>query len=232
MYNWDNFWKSHRISKAEAWLMKDRAKTLDRCLDSMPAGEKLVLEVGCGFANNLKILQETRKDVKCYGLDNSEEALKRVRPFLQNAVFGDCEHSPFEDKKFDLIYSAGLMEHFKDETAFLKEMRRILKDDGVMITWIPGSYTLWRLHQLLFFCLLGHGYEKAYTHGRLMSLFEKNGYEVSGYSGTDPFSVQGAAMKLLNISFDPPIKRIPFKSAYTELCVMVRKKKDQIFSSR
>ena len=224
MFNWNDFWKGHKISLAETWLMLERDKILNKCLDSMPDRPKNVLEVGCGFANNLKLLQKNRKDVACYGLDNSPEALKQVKPHIENAILGNCENSPFEAGKFDLIYSAGLMEHFKDETAFLKEMRRILKDDGLMVTCVPARYTLWRLHQLLFFCLLGHGYEKSYTHRKLISLFEKTGYDVTDYIGLDPFSIQGALMKVLNISFDPPIKNIPFKSAYTEVCVMTRKK--------
>ncbi|MCM2266173.1 MAG: class I SAM-dependent methyltransferase [Elusimicrobiales bacterium] len=224
MYDWDDFWKGHKASKAETWLMLERDKLLNRCLDALPPGPKNVLEVGCGSANNLRLLQRRRRDVTCYALDNSQEAISRVKADFPNAVLGDCERSPFESGKFDLIYSAGLMEHFPDEKPFLLEMRRLLKDGGVMLTCVPGRYTLWRLHQLLFFCLLSHGYEKSYTHGGLMTLFGTTGYEVLEYTGLDPFSAQGAVMKLLNLSFDPPLKTIPFKSAYTELCVLARRR--------
>jgi hypothetical protein len=30
-------------------------------------------------------------------------------------------------------------------------------------------------------------------------------------------------MKVFNVSFDPPVKKTPFPSAYTEVCIITRK---------
>lgn len=223
MSSWDHFWEDHKTSKAEAWIASERARILDGCLDRLKAGRKNVLEVGCGSANNLRRIQKTRPDAECYALDNSPVAIEKARGEISRAVVGDCVKTPYEDKKFDLVYSAGVMEHLGDEAPFIREMSRILADDGLLVTFVPARYSLWRLYQLLLWRFLGHEYEKSYTRGELVPLFGRNGFETEEFVGLDPFSVQGALMKVFNVSFDPPVKKTPFPSAYTEVCIITRK---------
>lgn len=224
MYDWDKFWKTHKVSAAEAWLISERDAILNRCLDALRPGPKKVLEVGCGGASNLRLLAKNRPDAQCWALDASPEAVARVKDEVPNAVLGDCLRTPFSDGEFDLIYSGGLMEHFPDENPFVIEMRRILRPDGRIITFVPGRYTLWQLHQILFFTLLGGGYERSYTYSALRAAFERNGFETEEFIGLDPFSLQGAVMRLLGRRFKPLFRSGPVKSAYTELCVISRKK--------
>jgi SAM-dependent methyltransferase len=224
MYDWNKFWTIHKVTKAEAWLISERQAILERCLDALKPGKKAVLEVGCGAASNLRLLKSRRSDAECYALDSSTEAIARVKDEIPNAVLGDCLKAPFEDGKFDLIYSAGLMEHFEDEGLFVREMRRILKDDGRIVTFVPGRYTLWQLHQLFFFTFLSGGYERSYTYGALKAAFENNGFETESTCGLDPFSLQGAVMRVFNISFKPFFTKSPVRSAYTELCLVAKKK--------
>lgn len=223
MYDWDAFWKKHKVSVAESWLISERDAILNRWLDRLPAGRKKVLEVGCGNASNLRLLAARRADADCWALDSSPEAIARVKGEIPNAVLGDCLRTPFKDGEFDLIYSGGLMEHFPDENPFVAEMRRILRPGGLVVTFVPGRYTLWQLHQVVFFTLLGGGYERSYTYGLLKGAFERNGFSTEEFVGLDPFSVQGALMKALGRRFDPPFKRGPFKTAHTELCLVSRK---------
>lgn len=224
MYDWNKFWTIHKVTKAEAWLISERQAILNRCLDGLKPGMKNIIEVGCGAASNLRLLKGSRSDINCYALDSSTEAIARVKDEIPDAVLGDCFKPPFEDKKFDLIYSAGLMEHFEDETGFVREMHRILKDDGRIVTFVPGRFTLWQLHQLLFFTFLSGGYERSYTYSKLKAAFEDNGFETELFCGLDPFSLQGAIMRVFNISFTPLFRRSLFNSAYTELCLVVKKK--------
>jgi SAM-dependent methyltransferase len=224
MISWDEYWREYSASKAEKWLIAERNKILKRYLDSIAGASKKVLEVGCGFGSNLRMLHHTRKDVCCWALDNSFEAIRAVREAVPQAIVADCRSTGFPDSSFDLVYSAGLMEHFVDEVPFLREMRRIVKDDGYVVTIVPARYSLWKLYQLLHFGLWQHGYEKAYSYDGLRRLFGENDFRVVDIVGIDPFSISGFIMKLLNVSFDPPIKRTPQRSAYTELCVIAKKR--------
>ncbi len=222
MTSWDQKWKSHKTSKAEAWIASQRDKVLGDCLDRLP-GNKKVLEIGCGSAINLKKIKNSRTDADCYALDRSPVAIELAKKEFPNACVADCENTPFKDKEFDLIYSSGVMEHLGEEAAFLAEMRRILKDDGLLVTFVPARYSLWRFYQLLLFWFAGNDFEKSYTYGGLTSVFSANGFEKEEFIGLDPFSVQGAVMKVFDISFDPPVKSTPFKSSYTEICLVARK---------
>jgi SAM-dependent methyltransferase len=222
--DWDRKWENHKTSKAEAWIASQRDRVLTGCLDRLKGDKKTILEVGCGSAINLKKISKARADVECCALDRSPVAIELAKKDFPLSYVADCEKTPFEDKKFDLIYSSGVMEHLGDEAAFLAEMRRILKDDGLLVTFVPARYSLWRVYQLLLFWFMGNEFEKSYTYPGLASLFSAHGFEEREFVGLDPFSVQGAIMKIFNVSFDPPVKMTPFKSAYTEICMVSGKK--------
>ena len=224
MIEWDEYWKGYTPSKAEKWLISERDKIIGTYLDRIGTPIKKVLEAGCGFGSNLRLINKTRRDVDCYALDNSKQAIKLIGSIIPNTVVSDCRKTGFPDDKFDLVYSAGLMEHFKDEEPFLSEMRRIVKANGYLITIVPARYSLWKLYQVIHFGLWQHGYEKSYTHSELEVLFKKNKFHIVEISGIDPFSITGFIMKLFNVSFDPVIKKSPQKSGYTELCVVAQKK--------
>ncbi len=224
MISWNEYWKNYSTSKAEKWLISERDRIVKRYLDKIETNQKKVLEVGCGFGSNLRMLHNTRKDVCCWALDNSIEAIRAVKEAVAYAVVADCRRTGFPDNSFDFVYSAGLMEHFVDELPFLQEMRRIVNDDGYMVTIVPARYSLWKLYQLLHFGLWQHGYEKAYSYNGLRRLFSQNGFRIVNIIGIDPFSMSGLIMKLLNVSFDPPIKRSLQQSGYTELCVITKKR--------
>ena len=223
MIPWDEYWKTYSTSKAEKWMIFERDKVLNKYIDKINGDKKKVIEIGCGFGSNITLLSERRSDCDCYALDYSEEAVKRVKERIPNTVQADCRDTKFDDNFFDIVYSAGLMEHFKDEKPLLDEWKRILKPDGYMITFIPARYSLWQLYQLLHFGNWQHGYEKSYTHKSLTKLFSDNGWQIVETGGIDPFSVNGFLMKLFNKSFEPFWTKSPIKSGYTELYIVTKK---------
>ncbi|MGQ9722815.1 MAG: class I SAM-dependent methyltransferase, partial [Candidatus Jordarchaeum sp.] len=167
-------------------------------------------------------IANNREDVECYALDNSSVAIELIREEIPNAFLSDCRSTPFTENEFDFIFSAGLMEHLDDEKSFLKEVKRILKDDGYLLTFVPARFSLWKLYQLLHFGSWKHGYEKSYTYNDLKSVFVNNGYNVIKIIGIDPFSINGLIIKLFNISFSPIFKRSFLKSGYLELCAVAK----------
>gem|GEM_PF-795178 len=223
MTNWDDHWAKYSVSKAERWLILERDKIINSYLDKLGSSRKEVVEVGCGYGSNIKLIKKNRDDVECYALDNSQVAIELVRREIPNSFLSDCRKTPFADNKFDLIFSAGLMEHLWDERPFLKEMRRILKDNGYMITFVPARFSLWKLYQLIHFGSWKHGYEKSYTYNDLKSLFLNNNFEVSEILGIDPFGINGFIMKLLDTKFTTIFRKSFLKSGYLELCVIAKK---------
>lgn len=85
--------------------------------------EKRVLEVGAGTGK----LQDIVDDY--VGLDLSHTARRFFhKPFVQ----GSATELPFRDGEFDVIWTINVLEHVPEPELALVEMRRVLKDGGIL----------------------------------------------------------------------------------------------------
>lgn len=223
MIKWDDYWKNYSISEAEKWMVELRNKTINEYIDRLENKPADILEVGCGFGSNIRLIKHQREDVICHALDNSEISVEKVKEEIDNVYLADCQDTKLEANKFGLIFSAGLMEHFYNELPFINEMKRILHNDGYLVTFVPAKVSLWQLYQLMHFGNWQHGYEKAYTFSNLVNLFTQNGFQIIDIVGIDPFSLNGFTMKLLGKRINPFINKSFIKSGYTELGIIVKK---------
>ena len=106
-------------------------------LAEIKAADK-VLEVGCGAGHILERIPEG----KLYGIDISEIQIKRAKERLGDKAElkkSPGEQIPFEDKFFDKMLCSEVIEHVLDPVPLLKEMKRVLKDDGVLSLSIPNE---------------------------------------------------------------------------------------------
>ena len=97
-----------------------------------------ILEVGCGAGH---ILEKVRKG-KLYGIDISEIQLERTKKRMGDKVElkkAPGENIPYEDKFFDKILCSEVIEHVIDPREVLKEISRVLKDDGILSLSIPNE---------------------------------------------------------------------------------------------
>ena len=223
MMSWDDYWKQYSISKAERWMIGERHAKLMSWIDRLGGGPKSVVEIGCGFGSNIRRIRDERTDVETHALDFSETSVERIRGAVDEVHRADCQATGLPDGRFDFIYSSGLMEHFRDEGPFLREMYRILRPGGLMTTFVPARWSLWQVYQFAHFGNRIHGYEKAYTMRGLKRTVRREGWVVEDEFGLDPFSFNGFLMKLAKTSFEPAWKRSFLASGYTEICVLTRK---------
>ena len=106
------------------------------------AGKK-VLDAACGSGYGTKILAEDAGEV--VGMDISSEAIAYARnEYMQSNtryVVGSVEKLPFEDQVFDVIVSFETIEHVNEtiQNAFLNEIKRVLKEDGILIMSTPNK---------------------------------------------------------------------------------------------
>ncbi|HEX8142194.1 MAG TPA: class I SAM-dependent methyltransferase [Pyrinomonadaceae bacterium] len=100
-----------------------------------------ILDVGCGTGANLEMLARFGE---AEGVDVSPEALSFCRERgLQNVRLGAAERLPYEDESFDLVTALDVVEHLDDDTAGLREMRRVLKPGGRAMLFVPAFMFLW-----------------------------------------------------------------------------------------
>ncbi len=98
----------------------------------------LVIEVGCGAGH---ILERVKKG-KLHGIDISEIQIKRAKERLGDSVKLDKapgEKIPYDDKYFDKILCSEVIEHVLDPDPLLREMKRVLRDDGILSLSIPNE---------------------------------------------------------------------------------------------
>ena len=96
-----------------------------------------VLEAGCGQRWLLKL---DGKKFRLTGVDLDKDALeirKNVRKDLDEAIHGDLRTIEFGDRKFDVIYSAFVLEHIEGAEEVLLRMISWLKPNGIIIIEIP-----------------------------------------------------------------------------------------------
>ncbi len=86
----------------------------------------VVLDVGCGNARVKKYLP---KGTKYIGMD--------AKAGSAVTVVGDVHRMPFEDQFFDTVVCTAVLEHVKDDSVVLKEIYRVLKPGGNLVTTIP-----------------------------------------------------------------------------------------------
>lgn len=95
---------------------------------SMSGPVKSVLELGCGTASTLSVIQQMT-GARCVGVDRSAEGVAIANKRHPNITVevGDIFDLKYEKESFDLVYSVGLFEHFTKD-----EQRKLLEIHGSM----------------------------------------------------------------------------------------------------
>ncbi|MBI5892620.1 MAG: methyltransferase domain-containing protein [Deltaproteobacteria bacterium] len=110
-------------------------------LASMYSKGKKVLDIGGGMGYGSFLV--SRYADKMFFLDKSPEVVEIVkklwgslRPNLE-VLSGDLDKQDFEDKSLDVVILMDVIEHIEEPEKILLEIKRLLKDDGVLIITTP-----------------------------------------------------------------------------------------------
>lgn len=102
--------------------------------------EKTILDVGCGSGKKLAFLARNNK---VFGVDISKIAVQKAKKRRFKAKFVDIEKGlPFPSNKFDIVICSEVLEHLFKPSIALKEIKRVLKKEGVFFCTIPNHFTL------------------------------------------------------------------------------------------
>lgn len=116
---------------------------------------KTVLDVGCGIDQpHAAIMRDSGLNVKtCDFFDHDD----------YQGLFTDID---FQDQTFDAVWSAHCLEHQTDVGSFLRKIKSIVKEDGLVCITVPplkhnivgGHLTLWNIG-LLYYNLILAGFD-------------------------------------------------------------------------
>ena len=97
-----------------------------------------LLEVGCGAGHILERIDKGNLT----GIDISPVQIERAEKRLGNKaklILANGELLPFKDKSFDRILCTEVFEHVLEPEKLLMEMKRVLKDNGMISLSIPNE---------------------------------------------------------------------------------------------
>ncbi|MDR0547974.1 MAG: class I SAM-dependent methyltransferase [Deltaproteobacteria bacterium] len=111
-------------------------------LRTFQAGQK-TLEIGAGIGAHLNWENYKAQEYHCNELREALcESVKQNYKGVE-AKAGDCQQRlPYDDGYFDRVLAIHVLEHLPNLPAALKEIRRVLKDDGVFSVVIPCEGSL------------------------------------------------------------------------------------------
>ena len=98
------------------------------------------LDVGCHYGN---MWEFAPKNVKIFGVnivkEDHEIASERAKNFpnVIETTMGSMENIPYENNFFDVIYCKQTLEHSYNLKKSLPEMKRVLKNGGMLLIEVP-----------------------------------------------------------------------------------------------
>ena len=109
---------------------------------------KRVLDFGCGAGRVLRHFLAEAQTAEFYGCDIDAESIDWLERHLSPPVhvFTNQETPPLHqpDRHFDLIFAISVFTHVTDEwSAWLLELHRLLKDDGLLFATFHGPGAVW-----------------------------------------------------------------------------------------
>lgn len=169
-------------------------KGLER-LNNFKSEKGRLLDIGCGLGIFLH-MAKIEGWVPC-GIDISPYAVQYAREKFDLEVYnkGELKEAEFPPNSFDVVTLWDSLEHLPDPLGQLKEIHRILKDDGLIMLNIPNEASLLRIMAKLLYEItkgkltypvrkLYHIYHIYYFDPRTVkNLLEKGGFEIVSVEG-------------------------------------------------
>lgn len=178
--NIDKIWRKKAVKRIVKNLKTSKSENLKNTSQILRFSDSKVLDVACGTADSTIALAKAGIPYVT-GIDISEGMLKvgekKVKDLnLSSAInfkVEECENLSFDDNTFDAAFIAFGIRNFEDREKGLRELRRVLKDNGHLLILelsVPQNKILLSLYKLYFLNILPYigkkisGDSEAYTY--------------------------------------------------------------------
>ena len=188
-----SYWSDENYITASYPLYCDylTERWIDRLIKDL-AGQR-VLDIGCGLGRMLKYFN--RRGARAFGIDITPVVLQKIPEKTFPVSVGDARSLPFRSNSFDLVFSLGVVEHFRETPQAISEHLRVCKGGGRVIVIVPNLITPYQPLTLLWHILRGSLIKKGlmiscgkmYSRGRLRRYLRQSGacnINIFGYYGS------------------------------------------------
>ena len=187
-----------------AWKAKMMEERLDAAhLSDEQKKKAQVLEIGSGPIGIVTFLKwgdrHTLDPLEDYY--GSDSTLARLRIPQVKYGSGSGEKLPFDSDKFFLVILDNVLDHVREATRVLEEIRRVLANDGLFYIAV-NIHTLWGgfLHKILSRLKIDRGHPYTFTTDSIRSFLDQHGFTiraefVSSYKDAKKEDMRSASIK-------------------------------------
>ena len=142
-------------SELELGVINDRIALRARKISDLTANQsggpdkaaKSLLDVGCGEGFVLKYFHNL--DYTVAGIDFSRAGVDQMNPECsdyveQGDVFELLNAHIHSQSKYDLVWLGNVLEHVLDPLRLLRELKNVLKDDGLLVVTVPNDGNIYQ----------------------------------------------------------------------------------------
>lgn len=216
----DSIAKNNKYLKLE--LNKEMQEYLVKLVKNKIDNLKLLenftfLEIGPSLGIMTEKLQNiTQNYFICEGSSYFAKKLEEKYPNI--TVYNCLIEELHEEKKYDLILLGHVLEHVDNPIEVLKQIKKLLKEDGKLITIVPNSNSLHRQAAVIMGILndqkelnetdIFHGHRRVYDLEMLKNDFRESNYEIEEFGG---YWLKPLSNKQLSEQWTPEMLEAYFK---------------------
>jgi SAM-dependent methyltransferase len=160
--------KLARLEKRH-WWYAERRSLLRRILRDRGAGG-WAADIGAAAGGNTRVLESLGWRPLAFEYTETGAALARSRGLRISRA--DAHHLPLRDGSMGVVTALDVLEHLADDGLAARELRRVLRSDGVLVVAVPADPELWSAHDVAV------GHLRRYTEQSLRELLTEAGFEV------------------------------------------------------
>lgn len=171
------------------WVEEQRLKTITglikKHMKKNNITNSVIVEAGCGAGHVLEKIANSISTGSLIGVDPLEWWLDKARKRLGDKaklVKGFAEELPFKDKSADFVICTEVIEHVIDPAVVLSELKRVVKNQGLIIVSIPNEKLInklkdiigfFKIYQRLFFNIPRRNDDEWHLHSFDLKSFKK-----------------------------------------------------------
>lgn len=148
-----DYYKEYYDLERQHWWFVAREKIICNYIKKLIRDKSLnqeglkILNVGCGPGRSSQYLSSFGEVTSVeYDKDCCEFASERTGLDIIN---GSITELPFQDQSFDLVCAFDVIEHVEDDQLAVSEMKRVAKENGVLLITVPAFMSLWSHHDVI-----------------------------------------------------------------------------------
>ena len=182
MRNSQNFWDKN-AGRYDRFMRKDTAayEQLYELLRPV-VRQKTVLELATGTGLIAKHIVRYADHIEA--TDASQEMIEQAKQGVKSAKLyfsvQDMFHLPYADQSFDVVIVVNALHIVPEPEKALSEIRRVLKDDGVLVapTFTHADNTFFGKVKAFFMKLMGFPLHSKWTSHEYLAFLRENGWTV------------------------------------------------------